>query len=51
MHLQAEEDRRRVAQLEVQITGVAPPPPQWPALSPARDYIPYGGAGGRTRID
>ena len=51
LRLQAEEDRRRIAQLETQITGVVPPAPQWPALSPAREYIPYGGDGGRTRIN
>lgn len=50
MRLQAEEDRTVIAQLQTQLTGVAPPVPQWSALSPARDFIPYGAAGGRTRI-
>jgi len=43
--------RKRIAQLEAQITGVPPPSPQWPGFSPPRDDPAYGDVSARTTIE
>jgi hypothetical protein len=43
--------RKRIAQLEAQITGVPPPSPKWPAFSPPREDPAYGDASARTTIE
>jgi len=43
--------RKRIAQLEAQITGVTPSSPQWPAFSPPREDLAYGDASARTTLE
>ena len=43
--------RKRIAQLEAQITGVPPPLPQWPAFSPPHEDPAYGHASAHTTIE
>jgi len=43
--------KKRIAQLEAQITGVPPPSAKWPAFSPPREDPAYGDASARTTIE
>ena len=50
MRQEMDDARKRIAQLEAQITSVPPPSPQWPTFSPPHDDPSYGDASACTTI-